>query len=121
MLVSKFEDLRVWNLSRELTREVYKLTSKSSCSRDFGFKDQIQRASVSIMLNIAEGFDSSSSKSFLIFLNYAYRSASEVRSILYIALDLNYIDDKEFEFCSEKIIHIQKMLNSLKTKIKSPH
>ena len=81
------EEIESWKEARELTKNIYGLTARQGFSRDFGLRDQIQRASVSIMANIAEGFDSGSNKSFISFLNYTYRSASEVQSLSYVALD----------------------------------
>ena len=83
-------------------------------------KDQIQRASVSIMSNIAEGFDSGSNKSFINFLNYSYRSASEVQSLLYVSIDQNYIDNNKFEELMNYTIKIKNLIGGfikyLKTK-----
>ena len=79
MKIEKFEDLESWKLARTLTNQIYTLTKQEKFSKDFGLKDQIQRASVSVMANIAEGFDSRSDKSFINFLNYAYRSATEIQ------------------------------------------
>jgi four helix bundle protein len=95
--ITCFEDLDAWKEARILTKTVYNLTSKERFRRDFGLKDQIQRASVSIMANIAEGFDSRSDRSFALFLKYAYRSASEVASLLYVALDQSYVDTTVFK------------------------
>jgi four helix bundle protein len=88
-------------------------------SKDFGLKDQIQRASVSIMANIAEGFDSSSDKSFLNYLNFSFRSASEVQSLLYVALDQNYITNSEFENIYNRTTKIKSLLMGLTRYIKS--
>ena len=96
MKIKRFEDIDSWKAGRELTNIIYSLTSKGSFNKDFGLKDQIQRASVSIMANIAEGFDSNSNKAFINFLNYSFRSASEVQSLLYVAFDQKYINETEF-------------------------
>jgi len=96
MSIKKFEDLRIWQESRELTKFIYKLTSKQFFKKDFGLKDQIQRASVSVMTNIAEGFERDSNNEFIKFLAYSKGSCGEVRSLLYVALDLNYINQEEF-------------------------
>lgn len=87
--IENFEDLVIWQEAKLLTITIYKLFSDS---RDFGFKDQIQRASVSIMNNIAEGFERSSDKDFSRFLFIAKASAGEVRSMLYLASELKYIN-----------------------------
>jgi len=79
-----------------LTRSVYQLSGKSSFARDFGLRDQIRRASVSVMANIAEGFGRHSDKEFANFLNVVHGSAAETQSHLYVALDLGYIDEATF-------------------------
>ena len=96
MKIERFEDIEAWQVARELTNKVYGITKQSSFSKDYGLKDQIQRAVTSIMHNIAEGFDGGSNAEFIKFLRYAQRSASEVQSQLYVALDQNYINDQTF-------------------------
>ena len=88
--ITKFEDLSAWQEGRALVKMVYKLTSDGSFSKDFGMRDQIQRASVSAMTNIAEGFDCESTAEFARFLGFARRSAVEVQSLLYAALDVEH-------------------------------
>jgi four helix bundle protein len=110
MRVSKFEDLLVWQKSIDLAIIVYKLFEKN---QDRGFKNQIQRASVSIANNIAEGFDRSSDKEFKRFLFIALGSASEVRSMNYLALKLNYVSSEEYIKVNNSLIEISKMLNGL--------
>ena len=82
MRIERFEDIDGWKKGRELTRRVYALVRRSEFSRDYGLKDQITRASVSIMNNIAEGFDAGSVAEFIRFLGYAQRSATDVMSCL---------------------------------------
>jgi four helix bundle protein len=91
-----FEDLKVWKDSREFVRLIYELTASESFKKDFGLKDQIQRAAVSIINNIAEGFERNNNKEFVVFLKYSKGSAGEIRSMLYVALDLNYISKSIF-------------------------
>lgn len=91
-----FEEIDAWQKSRELTKQIYAMTSKGSFARDYGLKDQIRRASVSIMSNIAEGFERSGTGEFAQFLAIAKGSAGEVRSQLYVALDQNYLPKDEF-------------------------
>ncbi len=110
MRVSKFEDLLVWQKSIDLAIAVYKLFEKN---QDWGFKNQIQRASVSIANNIAEGFDRSSDKEFKRFLFIALGSASEVRSMNYLSFKLNYVSAEEYIKCNVSLIEISKMLNGL--------
>ena len=92
----RFEDLQVWKTSRVLTNLVYDLTNKGTFAHDYGLKQQIQRASVSIMSNIAEGFESQTQSLFINYLGRAKGSAGEVRSQLYIALDRKYLSETEF-------------------------
>jgi len=97
MKIQRFEDIDAWKLGRELTQMIYKITSADAFSKDYGLKDQIRRASGSIMHNIAEGFDGGSNKEFIKFLRYSQRSCSEVQSELYVALDQNYINPDQFQ------------------------
>ena len=90
-MISKFEELIAWQKSRELVTAIYKVTNGKEFSRDFGLRDQIQRAAVSIMSNIAEGFERAGRAEFHQFLVIAKGSCAEVRSQLYIALDIGYI------------------------------
>ncbi|MEJ2196473.1 MAG: four helix bundle protein [Ignavibacteriaceae bacterium] len=110
MKIKSFEEIDSWNAARELTKTVYNFTIKESFSKDFGLKDQIQRASVSIMSNIAEGFDSKTNKAFINFLNYSFRSASEVQSLLYVAFDLGYITNSEFELAYNQCVEIKNLI-----------
>jgi len=100
MSIKSFTNIDAWIKARSLVSDIYKFTGSDSMKYDYSFKDQIRRASVSIMSNIAEGFDSGTDKSFISFLNYSYRSASEVESLLYVALDVGYIHPD----CQEKLI-----------------
>jgi four helix bundle protein len=95
--IKHFEDVRAWQEARQLTRQIYKLCDSGSFAKDFGLRDQIRRAAVSSMTNIAEGFDCDSSKEFARFLGIARRSAVEVQSLLYVALDVGYIDENTFQ------------------------
>ncbi len=94
--VEKFEDLIAWQKAHTLAISIYQLTSKEPFSRDFGLKDQIQRAAVSVLSNIAEGFERYSRPEFRQFLSIARGSVAEVRSQLHIARSLNYISEQEF-------------------------
>ena len=95
--MKSFENLRVWQDTRKFVKSIYELTSSGNLKRDFGLKDQIQRAAVSIMNNISEGYERDSNKELIMFLGYAKGSAGEVRSMLYITLDLNYISKQDFD------------------------
>lgn len=108
-----FEDLEVWRKSRTLAANVYSLSNKELFVNDFGLKDQMRRASVSILSNIAEGFERKSNKEFLYFLNVAKASAGELRAQTYLTLDLKYLTKNEFELILNDIIEISKMLYGL--------
>jgi four helix bundle protein len=95
--IEKFEDIRAWQQARELSNLVYDLTEQAKFSKDFRLRDQIQGATGSIMHNIAEGFDHGSDAEFVRFLKYARRSASEVQSEIYLALDRKYISTEDFQ------------------------
>jgi four helix bundle protein len=90
-----FESLRVWHDARQLVRAIYSLTKQSGFASDFSFKDQIRRAALSVMSNIAEGHERGGTREFLHFLTIAKGSCGEVRSQLYAAEDVGYIDAKE--------------------------
>ncbi|MFA7253771.1 MAG: four helix bundle protein [Patescibacteria group bacterium] len=110
MAFDKFENIIAWQRSRELVREIYR---HSSDLKDFGYRDQIQRASVSIMNNIAEGFERKGNKEFKKFLYIAKGSCAEVRSMIYLALDFSYIDQKEFKMLYDLTVEISKMLSGI--------
>ena len=93
----RFEDIEAWQLGRELTRRVYDVTRDGRFSRDYGLRDQIQRAAVSVTSNVAEGFERGSQREFVRFLLIAKGSAGEVRSQLYVALGLDYIESDTFD------------------------
>jgi four helix bundle protein len=94
--IQKFEDILAWQKARELTREVYAHSKTGAFAKDFGLRDQIQRASVSIMGNVAEGFDRGGDKEFIQFLSVSKGSCGEVKSDLYVALDQQYINPIQF-------------------------
>src|SRR5512145_2909589 len=96
-LITRFEDIQAWQEARKLVKMIYQLTNSGTLARDFGLRDQIQRAAVSSMANIAEGFDCESKAEFARCLGFARRSAVEVQSLLYAAQDVGYIDQETFE------------------------
>lgn len=112
--ITKFEDLIAWQEARTLVKMVYKLTSDGSFSKDFGMRDQIQRASVSAMTNIAEGFDCESTAEFARFLGFARRSAVEVQSLLYAALDVEHIKQDVFRSYYEQAKKCKALIGGLK-------
>jgi len=95
--IQKFEDIDAWQKARALTREVYAVTADGAFSKDFGLRDQIRRAAVSVMSNIAEGFDRGGVREFIQFLFIAKGSAAEVQAQLYVALDVGYIKQEQFK------------------------
>lgn len=110
MVIDGFENIIAWQKSKVLCVEVYRLFSNH---RDFGFRDQIQRASVSVMNNIAEGFERKTHKEFLFFLNVAKGSCGEVRSMLILAKELNKINDQEFKVLFDLSEEISRMIYGL--------
>lgn len=120
-IIKKFEKLECWKEARILVREVYALTQKPGFRKDFGLKDQVQRASVSVMTNIAEGFGRYSPKEFIRFLDYTQSSCEEVKSLLYIAYDLQYINEKELREVYRKASDVRNLtlalIKYLRTKV----
>jgi four helix bundle protein len=109
MTIKRFEDSEAWQEAKKLAEKVYSFTEGRLFSKDFGLKDQIQRAAVSCMSNIAEGFDADSDQQFIQFLGYAKRSASETQSILYVALDREYITNDEFNAAYDLATSVRKL------------
>jgi four helix bundle protein len=95
--IKKFQDIKAWEKSRFLAKEIYNITGNKKFAKDWGLKDQIRRASVSVMSNIAEGFSRQTDKEFIQFLYIAKGSVSEVQSHLYVAFDLSYINEETFK------------------------
>jgi len=96
MKISRFEDIEGWKKARLLTQQIYQVSASGMFSRDFGLRDQVRRASVSIMSNIAEGFERDGNKEFAQFLSIAKGSVGEVKSQFYVALDAGFIDQAQF-------------------------
>ena len=115
----KFEEIECWKKARELTRQIYKRSGKDGFARDFGLKDQIRRASVSVMSNIAEGYDRSGTAEFIHFLATAKGSAAEVRCQLYVALDQEYIEQSDFNELSELAAETGRMVGGLMKYLRS--
>ena len=95
--IDRFEDILSWRKAREVTILIYRITGSGKFERDFGLRDQIRRSAVSIMANIAAGFGRRSDKEFANFLNIAHGSVAETQSHLYVALDLDYLDQPQFD------------------------
>jgi four helix bundle protein len=109
----KFEEIQAWQKAREVTKKIYSISNKERVSKDFSLRDQMKRASVSIMANIAEGHGRRTSAEFANFLNIARGSAIELQSHLYVALDLNYINQDEFKETYEMLDEVSKMTVAL--------
>jgi four helix bundle protein len=115
--VTRFQELEVWQTARLLTRAVYELSSRKALARDFGLRDQMRRSAVSIMSNIAEGFDSRTRPMFIEFLGRAKASTGELQAQLYVCLDVGYVGDAEFaclldltDKCSRQIRKLMRYL-----------
>lgn len=117
--IKSFEELIIWQESRKFTNNIYKLTKNFPQEELYGLTSQIRRAAVSVMSNIAEGFDRRTTKEFISFLVIARASASEVQNDLYISLDLNYINKEEFQAIYNHAQKIAKLINGLITYLKT--
>ena len=113
MQVKNFEDLEIWKDARVLTREIYQLTRDSKFARDFALRDQIRRAAVSIMSNIAEGFEREGNQEFIQFSMSPKASCGEVRSQLYVALDQSYVAPKDCDDASKSFRRLSIMISNL--------
>lgn len=111
--MTKIEDMECWKKARELTKVVYEISSASKFSHDYGLRDQIRRAAVSIISNIAEGFERDGNKEFIRFLALAKGSCGEVRAQLYVAFDQQYISKEQFELIAERAIEVRRMISGL--------
>lgn len=120
MIVYNYEDMVIWQMSRTLVKEIYIL---STDIRDFGFNSQIQRAAISIMNNIAEGFErnkyTQDNKTFAYFLNISFGSCGEVRSMLYVAEDLQYIDASKAKQLRDSCQSISRKIEALMKKLET--
>lgn len=113
--IQKFEDLKVWRLSREIVNEIYKITNSNKIKNDYALRNQMRRSAISVMSNISEGFESGTDKQFARFLNIAKGSCGECRAQMYIALDQNYVNSAMFENLKSKLLKCSKMLSKLIT------
>jgi len=118
-MIEKYEDLKCWKQSRELVNQVYELISNPSMKKEFALTDQLKRAAISVMTNIAEGFSRYHKKDFIRFLDYAQSSAQEVKSLLYIVSDRKMLSPEEVheiqnncEHCSAMILSLIRYINN---------
>lgn len=120
MTVTKYEDLEIWNISIDIALEVYRLTRKQQFSKDFGLRDQVRRAAVSISSNIVEGFERANNNEFIQYLKIAKGSTGETKNQLFIAQKLSYISFEEYASVQSKLesesYKIGKFLIYLKSK-----
>lgn len=110
--IESFEDLRVWQGGIDLVKQIYVLTGDGELKRDFGLRDQLRRAAVSIPTNIVEGFERSSRKEYLLFLNIAKGSAGELRSLLRVALDVGYLEKSKHDQLRESVLILSRSLSN---------
>jgi four helix bundle protein len=115
--VERFEDLVAWQKARLLTRAVYQCSRQGSFARDFGLSGQMQRAAVSVMSNIAEGFERGSRGEFHQFLPTAKASCAELRSQLYVALDAGYVDQAGFDELSTQAREVGRIIGGLRAAV----
>jgi four helix bundle protein len=109
--ISKFEDIIAWQKALELSDLIYSYSNKDNFSKDFGLRDQMRRASVSVVSNIAEGFEREGNNQFIYFLLVAKASAGELRAQLYIAKNQKYISQEEFELINNKVLEVSKTIS----------
>jgi four helix bundle protein len=109
--IRQFEEIEGWREARVLAAKIYELSNRGKFSTDFGLRDQIRRASVSIMANIAEGFGRGGKTEFLRFLRISRASALETQSHLYIALDLGYLSEADFETLHKQAIRVTRLVD----------
>jgi four helix bundle protein len=117
--IQSFEEIEAWQKARELTRMVYAISNKGAFAKDFSLRDQMRRAVVSIMSNIAEGFERGGSAEFIQFLSIAKGSAGEVESQLYIAFDQGYISKEEFDSIRELTSSTKRLIAGFMKYLKS--
>ena len=110
--IESFEDLLVWQKGIALVKQVYLLTAEGKLHRDFGLRDQLQRAAVSIPTNIAEGYERASRREYLQFLHIAKGSAGEVRSLLRVALEVGYLDQPRYDLLREAVLELSRYLSN---------
>ena len=115
--IGGFEDLLAWQKARLLTAHIYKITGQGEFARDFGLRDQIRRASVSVMSNIAEGFERGRPAEFHQFLSISKASCAELRSQLYVALDVGYIQEEQFMQLLAQAVEVGRIIGGLRVSV----
>jgi four helix bundle protein len=115
--IEKFEDFIAWQKARQLSRKVYQATNLPAFSRDFGLKDQVRRAAISIMSNIAEGFERGRAAEFHQFLSIAKTSCAELRSQLHVAIDANYLTQSQFRELMSADLEVGRVIGGLRAAV----
>ncbi len=115
--IERFEDFIAWQKARVLTAEVYKVTDEGRFAKDFGLRDQIRRAAVSVMSNIAEGFERGRTTEFHQYLSIAKASCAEVRSQFYVALDAGYMNQETFDKLMRQAIEVGQIIGRLRASV----
>lgn len=115
--IEKFEDLIAWQKARKLTRQIYEATNQGKFARDYGLKDQTRRAAVSSMSNMAEGFERGGLVEFQRFLAIAKGSCAELRTQLYVAFDVGYLDTHSFDSLMVQAIEVGKIIGGLRASV----
>jgi four helix bundle protein len=113
MKIKTFEELKIWKLALEITKEIYDLTNKKKFSKDFKLRDQIRSAIISVSSNIVEGFEKNNNNEFIRFLKIAKGSTGEARNQLYIALIVKYINQKEFNKVNKELENLANQIGKL--------
>lgn len=111
--IRRFEDIQGWQKARDLTRDIYNCTSQPAFFRDFALRDQVRRAAVSIMANIAEGFDRDGNREFMHFLSQAKGSCAELQSHLFVARDQNYLNESAFHLLHRSADEVGRLIGGL--------
>jgi len=115
--IERFEDFIAWQKARKLTSDIYKVTNQGKFARDFGLKDQIRRAAVSSMSNLAEGFERGRPSEFHQFLSVAKASCAELRAQLYVALDVGYLNTETFDTLMRQATEVGQILGGLRASV----
>lgn len=111
--IKQVEEIQAWQKARVLCKRVYSITNEGRFAKAFGLRDQIRRAAISVMSNIAEGFERGGAREFVQFLAISKGSAGEIRAQLYVALDQNYVDQKRFDELIKDVDEISRMISGL--------
>ncbi|MCO6449750.1 MAG: four helix bundle protein [Caldilineales bacterium] len=109
--ITRFEDIEAWQTARALTRQIYEVSNQGAFARDYGLRDQMRRAAVSILSNIAEGFESRTQPQFISYLGMAKASAGELRAQLYVAQDVGYLDASTFDLLYDQTDKCSRQLS----------